>query len=184
MLTVLSLLFAAILIALGIAFFRSPVGWRSASMRFLRSEQAAFITFGAGGLWFLYRVWNLSPADNLFNMDFGMFRTLLLGVFGTTMIGAFFVVKDFLSVRGLAILALLFAATGLQSAFGLYDIPQRLYFVSLLYILIIGAITIGAAPYHLRNTLEWLYARPVRTKSLGATLFGLGVVLALVSATY
>ena len=184
MLTVLSLLFAAILIALGLAFFRSSESWRSSSMRFLRSEQAAFITFGAGGAWFLYRVWNLSPADNLFNMNFDTFRIILLVLFGTTMIGAFFVVKDFLSVRGLAILSLLFASTGLEAAFGLYDVPQRLYFVTLLYLLIIGAITIGAAPYHLRNLLEWLYAQPARTRSLGATLLGLGVALALVSATY
>ncbi|MCC5805842.1 MAG: hypothetical protein JJU00_05885 [Opitutales bacterium] len=184
MLTLLSLILAAILIALGAAFFRCTAAWRSASMRFLRSEQAAYVTLGAGGLWFLYNVWNLSPADNLFNMDFGLFRMILLGLFGGTMVGAFFVVKDFLSVRGLAILILLFGATGLGAAFGHYDIPQRLFFVTLLYILITFATVIGAAPFYLRNLLEWLYAATGRARVLGGTLAVLGGVLAVVSFTY
>lgn len=179
-----SLILAALLIVTGIAFYRCTGGWQSASMRFLRSERAAYITFGAGGLWFLHNVWNLSPADNLFNMDFGLFRMILIGIFGGTMVGAFFVVKDFLSVRGLAILILLFGATGLGAAFGHYDIPQRLLFVSLLYVLIAFATVIGAAPFYLRNLLEWLYARTPRARTLGGILIAFGVVLAVLSFTY
>ena len=43
---------------------------------FPRSSTATLFLFGGGAVWFLYRVWHLSPAD------FGNYRTMLFIAFG------------------------------------------------------------------------------------------------------
>ena len=57
--------------------------------------------FGAGAVWFLINIWNLSPAD------FGEYRTPLFVFFGAVAILAFKYVPDFLAVRGVCALVLL-----------------------------------------------------------------------------
>jgi hypothetical protein len=168
----------------GIAFLSNSPKWQGALRAFPRSERAAYFFFGLATVWFLWKVWNLSPADNLFNMDFTRFRILLMGIFGATAVGSFLYVRDLLPIRGLAILLLLFAGEGLSAAFGLYDVPQRLVLVTLLYLVIVVAIIIGAAPYHMRNALQWLLAAPERGRATGIGMVLIGVVLGGVALSY
>jgi hypothetical protein len=143
-----------------------------------RSATATWVFFGAGSLWFLHRVWHLSPAD------FGEYRTLLTIFFAAVALLSFKYVPDFLAVRGLAVLMLLAATPLLDAAYMEYAHPQRLLMVTVVYLGIALAIYLGAAPYRLRDFFGWLFQRPGRSRALGAGLAAYGALLAVVAFTY
>jgi len=145
---------------------------------FPRSKAATVVFFGGGAAWFLFRVWNLSPAD------FGEYRNLLFIGFAAVAVLSFKLVPDFLAVRGLCVLVLLGASTLLEAAYGEYAHPQRLFMVSLVYLFIAAAIYLGGAPYRMRDFLDWLYRAPARARALGAALAVYGILLAGVSFSY
>lgn len=166
------------MLILGIAFLVNTPKLRALMFTGLRSERLGWLTMGIGGAWFLWKIYHLSPAD------FGQYRNILLLVFGATWLGSFFLVKDFLSVRGAAVTFMLLALLGLKAAFGHYEIPQRLFFVSFLYVGIILAIFLGASPFYLRNFLEWLNKDPLKPRLLGGFVAAYGSLLLIVAFTY
>ncbi len=135
---------------------------------FPRSRLAAYILFGTAAAWFLYHITQLGPAD------FGQYKKILFVIFALVAVGAFYFVPDFLAVRGFAGLLLLTAHPILFSAY-MQDVPTRLFLVGFVYLVIIFAIIIGASPYHLRNWIDWLYAKASRPRTFGALnlLYGL-----------
>jgi hypothetical protein len=175
-----TVLAALVLLLLGGLYLWSGELWKRAVCGFGRSIPAAWVTMGLGGGWFLWKIWNLSQAD------FGDYRMQLFLFFGVVILGSFWVVRDFLAVRGAAILSLLLALEGLKSAFGWYELPQRLWLVSLLYLLILLALFLGTVPFYWRNWHAWLYAadRPVRARILGAVLTGYGLILLVTAFSY
>lgn len=180
-LTLTTLITAIALIAIGGLFLWSPKAWQSAVEKFPRSELASYLTMGIGGLWFLYEVSRLGRADELFGPAT---RPVFLLVFGITWVGSFFVVKDFLAIRGACILVLMLATEALASAYQLYEIPQRLFLVTLVYVLISLAIYLGVSPFRVRDFLEWAYAKRTRIRLFGGLLLAYGVLLAGVATTY
>lgn len=145
---------------------------------FPRSTVGTVLCFGGGAVWFLYNIWNLSPAD------FGEYRQWLFIGFLIVAALSFWMVPDFLSVRGLAVLMLLGAMPLLDAAYMEWDHPQRLFMVTPVYLGIALAIYLGAAPYRLRDFLEWLFLRPARARGLGGGLLAYGLLLAAVAFTY
>lgn len=176
-----TVLTALLLLGLSLPFILNLSGWRKALERFPRSELAAWITMGPGGAWFLFEVWHLSPADELFGP---MTRFVLFGLFGIAWLGSFFVVKDFLSVRGLSVLILMASAVILESAWGEYEIPSRLFLVTFIYILLTLAIWVGVSPFRFRDFIQWLYRNPLRPRALGGFLGVYGLILLAVAFTY
>ncbi|ACB74082.1 hypothetical protein [Opitutus terrae] len=173
-----TLLPGLLLIALGVPLLANSSRAVAALKAMPRSQSAALLFFGAGAVWFLWNIWHLSPAD------FGNYRTILAIGFAAVAILAFKCVPDFLAVRGLCVLVLLAATPLLGAAYMEYQYPQRLFLVSLVYLLIALAIWLGASPFRLRDFFEWLFARAGRTRGFGAALIGYGVLLALVAFTY
>ena len=145
---------------------------------FPRSANAAYLFFGTGALWFLWNVLHLSKAD------FGEYRGLLAIAFAAIAALAFKCVPDFLAVRGLSILVLLAATPLLGAAYMEYQFPQRLFMVTFVYVCIALALWLGASPFRLRDFLEWLFARPGRTRAFGAAALAYGVLLSIVAFTY
>lgn len=176
-----TLLTALVLFVLGLLFLLGRPGWREAVCRFPRSDLAAYVTMGIGGGWFLYTISQLSPADELFGPAT---RPVLLVVFGVTWIGSFFVVKDFLAVRGLAVLVLMCAATGLATAFGEYEIPARLLLVTVLYAFIVLAIYLGVSPFRWRDFFDWLFAKRLRNQLMGGVFTLCGLLLVGAALAY
>ncbi len=167
-----------VLLVLGLALLWNGAPLERAAKRFPRSQSAAIIFFGAGALWFLEHVWYLSPAD------FGDYRNLLLLLFGGVTLGAFFVTRDFLAVRGLAILFLLAARPLLDAAY-LQPPPSRLFLVSFVYlVMILGGLFLGAMPYLLRDWISWLWRTPSRPRTLGALATLYGLLLAGIAYSY
>ena len=83
-----------LLLILGLALASGRSTVRAAFQSFPRSPAATVVFFGTGALCFLYRVWNLSPAD------FGEYRTILTIAFAAIALLAFKYTPDFLAVRG------------------------------------------------------------------------------------
>lgn len=179
-LTFATLLVGVILLVLGALFLVSNSAIVSMFKAFPRSRAAAVVFFGGGAAWFLYLVANMSTADLIgFSTP-----TPFVFIFGALAAGAFFYVPEFLAVRGLSVVILVGAWPLLMSAYQRYELPQRLFLVSALYVAIAGAIALAMWPYWLRNTFEWLYRAPGRARILGALLVAYGALLAGVAFTY
>ena len=170
-----TLLAAVVLLAAGLPIVALPGKLEPMLRAFPRHRVTAIVTMLLGGGWFLWKITQLGPAD------FGDYKNWLLILFGATVVGSILFVQDFLAVRGVAILILLSANTGLKSAFGLYDTPERLVLVSILYVFIVAAIYYGTVPFKMRDTINFLYRSPVRARLLGLVFSVMGISL-LVSA--
>lgn len=173
-----STLFGLVLLVAGAAYGLRGPALRNWSERWPRSPLAAKLVFGPAALWFLWHVAHLSKAD------FGDYKNILLLAFGGVAVGSFFVVRDFLAARGLAILMLLAARPLLDAAYMQYEVPQRLVLVVAVYIGIVLALWVGASPFRMRDFYTWLYAKPGRTRLVGYPVAAYGLLLILIALTY
>jgi hypothetical protein len=144
---------------------------------FPRSEPAAFLCMGLASGWFLLHVLQLSEAD------FGAYRHYLFIGFAAVAVLSFIHARDFLAVRGLAILILLTAHVLLEAAF-MQEPASRLFLVSFVYLAIVVALYLGMSPFRLRDFLQWLFATRGRPRVLGGIFLGYGLILNLVAFTY
>lgn len=183
-LTLATLIPGLLLLALGAVLLVSNSAIVTGFKRLPRSQSAAYLFFGAGAAWFLYRIWHLSAAD------FGDFRKQLFVFFALVGVLAFRYVPDFLAVRGMAILVLLGSVNLLGAGYmdwtygELWD-GGRIY---LYKVAVIGAVALaiylGAAPYRLRDFFDWLFRQPRRPKVLGGVLAAYGAALCVTALTY
>lgn len=173
-----TILSALVLLLLGLPILTIPGKLESIIRAFPRDRVTAWITMLLGGGWFLWKISQLGQSD------FGDYKVIIFAIFAATLAGSMFFVKDFLAVRGFAILILLSANVGLKSAFGLYDIPERLLLVSLLYVFIVAAIYYGVAPFKMRETVNWLYAKSLRIRVLGSVFTASGLALLVCAMNY
>ena len=175
-----TLITGLILLVLGAFFLVSNSAIRSMFKAFPRSQVASVIFFGGGAAWFVYNVAHMSTADVIgFSTP-----TPFVYIFGALAVAAFYYLPEFLSVRGLSILILVGAWPLLMSAYGRYELPQRLFMVSALYVAISAAIYLAASPFRLRDFFEWLYRTPGRARVFGGVLAAYGLLLAGVAFTY
>jgi hypothetical protein len=123
--------------------FRLPV---APTRRILRSPPWNRSIFAVAAAAFLHKVSTLGAAD------FGEHRLALLLLFGVLALLALFYNPDFLAVRGLAILQLLWANALLRTGLGHFSVPwltAKLF----AYASILLAILLTVRPYCLR---DWL----------------------------
>jgi hypothetical protein len=145
-----------------------------------RSNRAAWLFFGAGTVWFIWRCSQLNESDLIF------FKTpgpVMLG-FGVLAALAFVYTPDFLAVRGLCVLMLLAAEPLLYAAYMEYHHPQRLLMVTAVYVGLALSVYLAAAPYRLRDIFEWLFQRASRPRLVGAILLTYGLATAAAAFTY
>lgn len=177
-LTLATLIPGLLLLALGGLLLSGSSAVSSTLRAFPRSTVASVVLFGAGAAWFLVNIWNLSEAD------FGQYRVPLFIFFAVIAGASFFLVPDFLAVRGLAVLVLLGAMPLLDAAYMEYHHPQRLFMVSAVFLAVALAIYLGASPFRMRDFLEWLYRQPSRPRVWGGLLTAYGLLLCAVAFTY
>lgn len=145
-----------------------------------RSQRGAWLFFGGGALWFLYRLSSLGESDLIFVQQ--PWPVMLF--FGLLAVGAFIYVPDFLAVRGLSVVMLMVAEPLLFAAYQEYSHPQRLLMVSAVYLGLAAAIYLGAAPYRLRDFFEWLFRAPGRARWIGLVVAAYGLATAAAAFTY
>ena len=179
-----TLITGIILIGLGMLFILRSTAVVSSIKRFPRSRSMAYIFFGIGAVWFLYRVWHLSEAD------FGQYRKQLTVFFALVAIGAFFYVPDFLAVRGLCVIVLLGAMNLLDPGYMVWEYGEiwdggRIYLYKIaVFVAVALAIYLGASPFRARDFLDWLYRRSSRPIFLGGGLVAYGLIVTVVGLTY
>lgn len=154
-------IFSVICAILGVAFLLPT--FKTIAFSFLRSQLASYIFFGSGLLWFVWILWNLGEAD------FGNYKMILIAIFGGAGLLAFKHLPDFLSVRGLCVLLLLFMRACIDSAF-MEEPESRKVMVAFAYVVVVASIYFGCLPYRMRDFFEWLYAKNIRVKTFGVLL--------------
>lgn len=177
-LTLATLIPALFLSVLGVLLLLNNSAVVSVFKAFPRSKVAAGVLFTIGALWFLYEVSHLSEAD------FGEYRRILLIGFASVAVLSFFYVPDFLAVRGACILMLMTATPLLDAGYMNFDSGLVALYKIAVFAGVAAAIYLGAAPYRLRDFFGWLFAKPVRARSLGGVFLGYGALLTVVAFTY
>ncbi len=181
----MSLFLATLLPGLFLALLGALLLWNdprvSSTARALpRSRQATWLFFGAGAVWFLWRISHLGESDLIF---FKTPQPVMLG-FALLAVLAFIYTPDFLAVRGLCVLMLLAAEPLLYAAYMEYQHPQRLLMVGAVYVGLIGALYLAVAPYRLRDFFDWLFRVPSRARLAGGILLFYGLATSAAAFTY
>ncbi|MDR2200781.1 MAG: hypothetical protein LBN94_01580 [Puniceicoccales bacterium] len=136
--------------------------------KFLRSQLAGTLIFSLSGAWFLGHVLTLGESD------FGQYRLFFFIFFLTIILIALSKIRDFLSVRGAAILLLLTSNELLKLAY-MEPCKSRLILVIFIYAMIISGMVFGGWPYKGRDVVDFLFSHPPRSQLLGfwTTVYGI-----------
>ena len=136
-----------------------PASFAAAMRKFPRYTPLGFLLTLAATGWFLYYV-SLET-----NQDFVNLKKLLYIGFGAVGIGTCIFVRDFLPVRGMAVLLLLFAKLLCDSA-RLVESDWRLVIVTLAYVWVLAGMWFTISPWRLRDLIHWSTASEGRTRTV------------------
>ena len=153
-----------------------PAAFAAALRKFPRSLPWGYALMLLGTGWFLY---NLKTDTT---SDFANFKPVMLGGFALLGVGCCFFVKDFLAVRGLAVVLLLVAKLVLDSA-RLLETPWRLVAVVLMYIWIVASLWFTIAPWRLRDFIQWITATDSRIRIGSGIRLAIGLLLVILGLT-
>jgi hypothetical protein len=170
-------------IALGLAIIvahllalMKPAAAANALRKFPRSELWGFALMSLGTVWFLWNVHIESLAD------FAAYKQLMLIGFGGVGVLACIFVRDFLAVRGLAVVLLLFAKLMLDTA-RWYDSSWRLVISVLAYSWILAGMWFIISPWRLRDIILWATANERRIRIGSAIRLSVGLLLVVLGLT-
>ena len=153
-----------------------PGSFTIAAKKFPRSENWGYLFMALGTLWFLY---NLN-AESI--SDFADYKKMMLIGFGAVGVLTCIFVKDFLAVRGLAILLLLLAKLMLDTA-RWHDSQWRILVSLWAYVMILAGMTLTISPWRYRDLVQWAVATPERLKRLSMVRLAFCVLLIALGAT-
>lgn len=150
-----------------------PQAFAAAARKFPRSVPVGYVLTVLGTLWFLYNV------DAEAASDFATYKDKMMLLFAAIGLGTCIFVKDFLAVRGLAVLFLLLAKLMTDTA-RWEDTEWRLVIVVWAYVLVLAGMWFTVSPWRLRDLIQWTTANEKRIKLGCAARLTLGLlVLAL-----
>jgi hypothetical protein len=153
-----------------------PNEFGAAWRRFPRSEKWGYVLMGLGTVWFL---WNVKQEQIT---DFAAYKPLMYVGFGLVGLGACLYVKDFLAVRGLAIVLLLLAKVMLDTARWV-DTDWRLVIVVWAYVWILAGMWFTVSPWRLRDLIHWHTATPQRVRIVSGLRLALGLFVVILGLT-
>ncbi len=151
-----------------------PREFASAMRKFPRSPAWGYGLMLLGTAWFLYYLSQESISD------FAAYKNVLFAGFAAVGVGSCIFVRDFLAVRGLAVVLLLLARLMVDTGRPyLSGTPTVLVFQGWAYLLVILGIWLTISPWRLRDWLQWAMAtdRRVRVGSGARLAFGLAIAL-------
>jgi len=136
-----------------------PAAFAAAVRKFPRSVPLGWALMLLGTAWFLYYLSQESIAD------FAPYKGLLAAGFAAVGLGACVFVKDFLAVRGLAVVLLLLAKLMVDTGRPhLAETHWVLVIQTWAYVLVAAGIWFTISPWRLRDLLEWATASEQRIK--------------------
>jgi|GEM_PF-3066879 len=162
-----------LLILTGVGMFFLKETHQTMGQKLLRNNMIGMAVFVIACIWFLLKIADLGEAD------FGQYKHWLLLLFGFAFTGCCIYWKDFLIVRGIAMLALMSIHKLLNVGYMSGAVVHP--FISLFfYIWIIIFMYIGVYPYVLRNILPVLFGKNCRyIKYIGVIfmLYGISLII-------
>tara|TARA_B100000029_G_scaffold213878_1_gene211845 strand:+ start:1312 stop:1884 length:573 start_codon:yes stop_codon:yes gene_type:complete len=141
-----------------------------------RNVVAGYILIAIGTIWFVVVLEN----ENL--ADFGVYKGKMQVFFVLLGIGACYYLKDYLAVRGIAIVLMLLAKLVIETV-RLEDTGWRIPFILFAYIWIICGIVFTVSPWRFRDAMDWKYSNVQRTKKFCAIRLVVGLVLLVAGLT-
>src|SRR5580658_3627892 len=153
-------------ILLGVGFglpqvyaFANPQKFAASVRGFPRNLPAGIFLMLLGTAWFIWNV-NAEPVA-----DFAAYKTAMMAAFAAIGILSCFFVRDFLAVRGLAVVFLLLAKTMVDTGRPhLGATPWVLVIQGWAYLLVLAGIWFTIMPWKLRDFLNWMTATHERVK--------------------
>jgi hypothetical protein len=153
-----------------------PGAFGEAARRFPRNTPIGYGLMLAATGWFLYYL-SLEQVS-----DFMTFKPALYTLFGAVGVGSCLFVKDFLPIRGLAVLMLLVAKSMVDTARWV-DTEWRLVIVIWAYVWVFAGMWFTISPWRLRDMIDWATATPGRTRIVSAVRLGFGLFVVLLGLT-
>jgi hypothetical protein len=171
----------AVLLGLGVGLpqvygLLKPKQCGEAARRFPRSELWGYGLMLTATAWFL---WNLHQ-ENI--SDFAAYKPAMMIGFGAVGIGACFFLRDFLAVRGLAVLMLLLAKLIVDTA-RWADSEWRLVLVTWAYAMVVAGMWWTVSPWRVRDLIGWTTATEGRIRLLSGVRLAFGLLLLILGLT-
>ena len=173
----------AVLLGLGLGLpqiygFVKPAAFAAAVRKFPRSVPWGYALMVLGTAWFIY---NLSQESI---SDFAAYKNLLFAGFIAVGIGSCIYVKDFLAVRGLAVVFLLLAKLMVDTGRPYLAQTSLVLIIQIwAYLLVLVGIWLTVSPWRLRDFLNWATATEKRIKVGCGIRLAFGLVIAVLGLT-
>ena len=175
-LSLLSILLGLGLGSLQVYGLMKPAEFAAAARKFPRSLPWGYALMLLGTAWFLWYL-NREAAS-----DFLAYKKYLFPAFAAIGVATCIFVKDFLAVRGLAVVLLLLAKLMVDTARWV-DTEWRLVIVVWAYVLVLAGIWFTVSPWRLRDLLVWATATEKRVKVGCALRLAFAVFVVILGVT-
>jgi hypothetical protein len=175
-LSTLAVLLGVLVVVKNVYGVVKPAAFGAAARKFPRYTPIGYPLMLLATAWFVWNVYQEPIAD------FAVMKPYLCGFFAAIGVGACIFVKDFLPVRGLAVLLLLLAKLMVDTARWV-DTQWRLVIVTWAYILIIVGMWFTISPWRLRDLLNWATVSESRIRLFSGLRLGFGLFVLLLGFT-
>lgn len=153
-----------------------PARFRDAVRNFPRSESPGYVLMLLGTAWFLINLKNEHISD------FDAYKPHMLTGFGLVGILTCVFVRDFLAVRGFALVIMLLAKLMLDTARWV-DTDWRLIVTIWAYALVVAGMWFTVSPWRMRDVLNWGTATDRRIQFGSALRLAFGLFVAILGLT-
>ena len=175
-LSTLATILGLVMIALNICGVLKPAAFGAAVRKFPRFTPIGYVLTLLATAWFLYYL-SLESVS-----DFTSFKPLLYALFAAVGVGTCLFVRDFLPVRGLAVLLLCLAKLMVDTA-RWADTPWRLVIISWAYVFIFAGMWFTISPWRMRDLINWGTATEGRTRFLSGVRVAFGALVLVLGLT-
>jgi hypothetical protein len=153
-----------------------PKAFAEAARKFPRYTPVGYALVLLGTVWFLYYV----QQENV--SDFASMKNKFYYVFGAVGLGTCIFVRDFLPVRGLAVVFLLMAKLMVDTA-RWQPTDWRLVICFWAYALVLAGMWFTISPWRLRDIINWSVATESRTRLTSGVRVAFGVFVVVLGLT-
>jgi hypothetical protein len=155
-----------------------PQKFTEAVRKFPRNYAAGVVLMLLATAWFVWNV-NREPIA-----DFAAYKPAMLAIFTAIGVGACIFVRDFLAVRGLAVVLLLLAKLMVDTGRPhLGESPFVLVIQGWAYVLVLAGIWFTVTPWKLRDLLNWATANENRVRLSSGIRLAFAVFVLLLGLT-
>lgn len=175
-LSVLTLALALISAGSGILWLKNPVKSAEFLRKLPRSLIVGYITIAIATIWYLIYLHTETMAD------FSPYRRPLTVFFLGLALGVTLYVRDFLAVRGLAIIMLLLAKLMVDTA-RWHSSNWRLLIIGWAYVLVILGMWFTLSPWRFRDLIEWVTKTQTRFRAVAYVRVAFGIFLVILALT-